>query len=281
MATAETREPMRGLTFEDVWAALMELRESQKETDRQLKAQAEAREREMKAQAEARDRELKVQAEAREREMKAQAEAHEWKMKEDAEKFDRKMKEDAEAHERKMKEDAEKFDREMKARKEEHEREWKELRRQLKETDRIVGNLGNKFGKLAEHLIVPNMLKKFNALGFTFIKAGRNLELMDAANERTLAEADVFLENDETVMIVEIKADPTIEDVQDHIRRMEVVKSHADDRKDRRTFMGAVAGAMMDEQVKQYILNTGFYAITQSGDTVKIEEPEKPKRRTW
>ncbi|MDR2398430.1 MAG: hypothetical protein LBD74_06695 [Spirochaetaceae bacterium] len=31
------REPRRDLSFQDVWAALMELRESQKETDRQLK----------------------------------------------------------------------------------------------------------------------------------------------------------------------------------------------------------------------------------------------------
>jgi hypothetical protein len=31
------REPRRGLTFEDVWAALMELRESSKETDRRMK----------------------------------------------------------------------------------------------------------------------------------------------------------------------------------------------------------------------------------------------------
>jgi hypothetical protein len=31
---AQTRQPRKGLTFEDVWAALMELRDSQKETDR-------------------------------------------------------------------------------------------------------------------------------------------------------------------------------------------------------------------------------------------------------
>ncbi|MDR1933160.1 MAG: hypothetical protein LBQ57_10120 [Spirochaetales bacterium] len=33
---ARTCEPQRGLTFDDVWAALMELRESQKKTDRQI-----------------------------------------------------------------------------------------------------------------------------------------------------------------------------------------------------------------------------------------------------
>jgi hypothetical protein len=35
-----TREPQRGLTFEDVWATLMELRESTQETDRIVKENA-------------------------------------------------------------------------------------------------------------------------------------------------------------------------------------------------------------------------------------------------
>jgi hypothetical protein len=34
---AQTREPQMGLTFEQVWAALMELRESQRETERLLR----------------------------------------------------------------------------------------------------------------------------------------------------------------------------------------------------------------------------------------------------
>ena len=36
MATTAVREPLRGLTFEDVWAALMENREQQKETRLQM-----------------------------------------------------------------------------------------------------------------------------------------------------------------------------------------------------------------------------------------------------
>jgi uncharacterized protein YydD (DUF2326 family) len=49
--------------------------------------------------------------------------------------------------------------------------------RELKEVSRMVGDLGNKFGKLAEYLIVPNMMEKFNALCYEFTKTGRNIKI--------------------------------------------------------------------------------------------------------
>jgi hypothetical protein len=49
---AQTRQPRKGLTFDDVWAALMELRDSQAETDKQIKKNA--------AQQEKTDKEIKA-----------------------------------------------------------------------------------------------------------------------------------------------------------------------------------------------------------------------------
>jgi hypothetical protein len=37
MAENAIHEPQRGLSFEDVWAALMEMKEYQKETEREVK----------------------------------------------------------------------------------------------------------------------------------------------------------------------------------------------------------------------------------------------------
>ncbi|MDR2773520.1 MAG: hypothetical protein LBC19_02050 [Tannerella sp.] len=42
----------------------------------------------------------------------------------------------------------------------ETERFMKESKREL---DRAIGKLGNKLGELVEHLVSPNLLKKFNA----------------------------------------------------------------------------------------------------------------------
>jgi hypothetical protein len=175
--------------------------------------------------------------------------------------------------------------REDQRRTEEHDR-W--LKRtfaksdaQLRETSRIVGDLGNKFGKLSEYLVVPNMLAKFNALGYVFTKAGRNIKLLDSRTKTTLTEIDILLENGDSVVAVEVKSDLTLSYVDQHVERMEKLRRYWDERNDKRKLLGAVAGAIMEERVKAYALKTGFYVIVQSGDTVKIEIPKGFTPGVW
>jgi hypothetical protein len=180
------------------------------------------------------------------------------------------MKED---HERRMKE----YDR----RKEESDRQMKELKEQLKETDRIVGDLGNRFGELAEHLVAPNIKEKFNELGFTFERIYQNLAITDFSSGRCLAEIDLMLENGDIVIAVEVKAKPIQKDIDKHIERIEVLRRRADARNDTRKFQGAIAGAIMIDEVRDYTLQAGFYVIEQTGDTVKINIPKDFKPREW
>jgi hypothetical protein len=182
---------------------------------------------------------------------------------------DRRMKET----DRRMKE----TDQQMK----ETDREIKEVSKQVKETSRIVGDLGNKFGKLSEYLVVPNMLEKFKALGYRFTRAGRNTKILDSGTDKTLTEIDILLENGDFALVVEVKSDFTANYVRQHVERMEKLRRYFDERNDRRKLLGAVAGAIMEDKVKEYALDTGFYVIVQSGDTVKIETPEGFTPRAW
>jgi hypothetical protein len=45
--------------------------------------------------------------------------------------------------------------------------------------------------------------------------------------------------------------------------------------------IGAVAGAVFPEKVKMLTLETGFFVITQTGDTVKIDVPKNFKPRIF
>jgi len=45
--------------------------------------------------------------------------------------------------------------------------------------------------------------------------------------------------------------------------------------------LGAIAGAIFDDDVKKAALEAGFFVIGQSGDTMKIEIPEGFKPREW
>ena len=66
-----------------------------------------------------------------------------------------------------------------------------------------------------------------------------------------------------------------------HISRMEVLRRRADMRKDNRKFRGAIAGAIMNKEVRNYAHKTGFYVIEQTGDTVKINIPKGFTPRQW
>jgi hypothetical protein len=53
---------------------------------------------------------------------------------------------------------------------------------------------------------------------------------------------------------------------------------YADNRGDKRRFIGAVGGVVVDDSVRNFSLNRGFYVVQLSGDNVKVIPPEgKPK----
>ncbi|MDR0628110.1 MAG: DUF3782 domain-containing protein [Treponema sp.] len=171
----------------------------------------------------------------------------------------------------------------------ETDRQMKETDRQMKETDRqmkalqkSMGNLGNRFGELIEHLVSPNLLEKFKVLGYAFNRTNTRVEYKDSHTGKTLAEVDVLLENGDCVLVVEIKADPTSEDVHDHIKRMETLRVYADACNDTRGYLGAIAGRIVGGEVRKYALKQGFYVLEQAGDTVNITAtPEWWKPRRW
>jgi hypothetical protein len=62
--------------------------------------------------------------------------------------------------------------------------------------------------------------------------------------------------------------------------KTEILRRHKDTIGDKRKIYGALAGAIMDDSIKNAILKAGLYAITQTGDTVKIDIPKGFKEQT-
>ena len=98
-------------------------------------------------------------------------------------------------------------DRRMRELNEETARKMRELSeetdRRMKETDRQIGRLGDRFGELAEHLVAPNIVQKFNTLGFYFdeISVMRQVIYDDSSGQK-IAEFDILLENGESIVAV-------------------------------------------------------------------------------
>jgi hypothetical protein len=133
---------------------------------------------------------------------------------------------------------------------------------------------------MVEHLVAPGILKKFNSLGYGFTRCNSNATFEDASLNLAL-EIDLFLENGDCAIAVEVKANLKTDDVRDHMKRMEKLRRYASAHKDPRKFYGAVAGAVISEAVREFALKKGFYVVAQSGDTMTIDVPEGFKPKAW
>ena len=149
----------------------------------------------------------------------------------------------------------------------------RETARQMKETEKKISSLGSRFGEMVEHMVMPNLIAKFREHGFMFTKANRNTEIEDKENN-IYAEIDITLEDGDKVMVVEVKTKPAISDVKDHVERMEKIRAHADFHNDKRKYLGAVAGVVMNSNVKEFSFKNGFYVVEPSGETFNISKPE-------
>jgi hypothetical protein len=56
------------------------------------------------------------------------------------------------------------------------------------------------------------------------------------------------------------------------------MRKYANLRGDKRVFLGAVAGIVVPDEVREYAINQGFYLIEPSGENFNITPPNgKPK----
>ena len=184
---------------------------------------------------------------------------------------------------RKFQESQEKFDRGMEKSREEFDRRMREADLRLKKTEEQMGGLHNSFGELAEHLVAPSVVERFNELGFHFdsiVDRGRKLLNKEGKIE---AEIDILLENSSCVVVVEVKNSLKFGgdncEIEHHKKRLSILRKHKPE--DKRKILGAIAVAVLHKGAKEAILNAGFYVLEQTGDTMRICMPEGFKPREW
>ena len=232
-------------SFESVLALIREVAESQKETDRQMKET---------------DRFLKdVSASQKETE---------------------RFLKDISASQK----ETDRLLKDVSASQKETDRQMKETDRQMKETDRKIdeynkrfGDFTKRFGDVVEHLVAPNLCEKFKDFNLFFPRANSGSRFF-APEKNIKFEVDIMLENGDIAMLVEVKTKLTTEDVKDHIARLEKMRGYADLHRDKRSFLGAVAGVVIESNVIEYALKQGLFVIEPSGETFNITPPQgKPK----
>jgi hypothetical protein len=264
MTAEEALEAAKDLTFEKVWALIQETARRQAEVSRQIE-------------------EISRNAGQREAEVSRQ-------FKETWERIDREREETWKRLDREREETRERIEREREETRERIEREWEETwkridleqgetRRIVKRLSKNIGGVNNSLGKWVEKTVSAKLWEKFNAAGYVFTKGGP-CELIE--NDKILAQVDVFLENGDYAMPVEVKTSLTVEDIDEHLERIKKIRGYMDKRNDKRKLVGAVAGAIVAENVREYAFKKGLYVLVPSGKSVALaERPEGFKVREW
>jgi len=183
------------------------------------------------------------------------------------------------------------FDERMEESRKEFDKRVKETDRQIQETynktDKMIKRLSKEIGGVSrtiggfnENMFSANLWKKFARLGFPVTKQSCNVEFHDG--EKKIAEVDVQIENGEYVILVEAKTKLSMEHVDRHLKRIEIVRGYFDAHGDKRKITGAVASAVVDKNTIDYAIEKGLFAIVPSGKSVTIADfPEGFKAREW
>jgi hypothetical protein len=147
----------------------------------------------------------------------------------------------------------------------------------IKETQKNIGGLNNTLGSMVERIMTPDLPRKFKPLGFTFDKI---TTIKWATHGNIYAEIDGLLENGAQAMAVEVKTTLEIEDINDHLKRMEKIRKYADEHGDKREFLCAIAAMIVKPKPKEYALKQGLFVIEPKGEDVKVTKPEG-EVRVW
>ena len=199
--------------------------------------------------------------------------------------FEREMQESAAAFDQRIQETDRLIQRNIRAigkmRREMRERAA-EYDRISKETNKKISALGSRIGEIVEYMIGGKILDKFQALGYSVDDYTRKHQFrMKKLGIR--GEIDLILHDGDTDILIEVKTALEVADVREFLETIEKFRIYADARwKDSPRFIGAVAGAVVDEQAIKFAHDNGLYTIVQSGEAVNIvPTPEGFEAREW
>ncbi|MCL2207879.1 MAG: hypothetical protein FWB90_07290 [Fibromonadales bacterium] len=162
--------------------------------------------------------------------------------------------------------------KEAERRAQEEAREWREyIARMNDNLNQQIGYLGRSLGDVVELVLVPGICGKMNQFGHSFTRLGPN-KVINRENKKTLVEVDLWLENGDEAMAVEIKTDLSVKWVNKHLERLNLLRKHENitGLKGKKLY-AAVAGISIDEDARDLALEKGMYVIDLIEDEDRLE----------
>ena len=160
----------------------------------------------------------------------------------------------------------------------------KELQAAQKITDREVkaasisiGRLGNRLGEFVQEAVRPSAVRLFRERGIDVHEVQQNITAKRDGEE---LEIDLLVINDNDMIVIECKSNLGLDDVNDHLSRLEKIKRLMPRYKDYR-ISGAVAGMVIPGNIAAYAIRKGLYVIGQNGDHLELRNESVFTAKVW
>jgi len=170
----------------------------------------------------------------------------------------------------------------------ETDRILKELSAEIKETQKItareikavntsIGRLSNRLGEFVEEAVRPSAVRLFRERGIDIHEVQQSIT---AKRDGEQLEIDLLVVNNENVVVIECKSNLSVDDVNDHLERLEKVKRLLP-RYNNCKVLGAVAGMVIPDNVATYAIKKGLYVIGQNGDHLELRNEQSFTAKAW
>jgi predicted AAA+ superfamily ATPase len=152
-----------------------------------------------------------------------------------------------------------------------------ELHTLFSKTDAKIEALTGKWSRFVEGLIAPAVQRLFQAWN---IEVDRVYQRVRAYKNGDGLEVDILAVNGEYAVLIEAKSTLGVDDVREHIARLEKFKTFFPEYADRKV-IGAVAGIVIDEDADKFAYRNGLFVIAQSGEVVTILNDAQFRPKQW
>ena len=174
---------------------------------------------------------------------------------------------------------------EIKAVQQETAREIKAVHKELsaeikavqKEVNKSIGRLTNRLGEFVEEAVRPSAVRLFRERGIDVHEVHQNVT---SDREGAAFEIDLLVVNNQDVVAIECKSNLSIDDVNEHLERLEKIKRFLPDHVNKR-ISGAVAGMVIPANVATYAIKKGLYVIGQNGEHLELRNEKSFTAKTW
>ena len=157
----------------------------------------------------------------------------------------------------------------------------KESEKSRKDFNKRLGQITGTWGKFVAEMVKPKIMKLFKDKGIPIKTTYQNV--VGLLDDKMYYEIDLLLINSKIAVVVEIKSSLSVDDVKEHLVRLEKIQKVQPERLDLRgaTLMGAVAGMIVENDADRFAYKHGLYVLRQKGNLVEIINDDEFVPKEW